>query len=249
MADLRRLLLTPCLLLGLASAQPSLPPVVAAPLDLKLLPYGTLQLASGVYYVPNYAGSGVSIYIQSPLPLRIATLEESLKLQGDFLHLGGSVPRNTAPAPASAPRPTPPAPLAFPSAEEVFGLTSAKTPSAPSPAAPPASTAALPRGVKVDFSQRGGVLNFRLSNNSRQALRYDLSQLEVRQGNVLVKASVTARDSRSGQASGVLAPSSMLLGTLQVNVPAGSPLQLRWQLQAEQQRYLLQYTFTPSPPR
>lgn len=245
----KRLLFTLSLFLGLAAAQTALPPLVSAPLDLKLLPYGTIQLAGGVYYVPNYAGSGVSIYIQSPVPLTIATLEQSLKLQGDFLHL--STPANTAQVSNSAstrPNSSLAATANFPSAEEVFGLSGNAPVKVNSVPLTPSVSSALPRGVKVDFSQRAGVLSFRISNNSRQALQYDLAQLEVRQGNVLVKANVTARDSRSGQATGTLAPNSMLLGTLQVSAPSGTPLQLRWQVKSAQQRYALLYTFTPTTP-
>lgn len=142
------------------------------PLNIYTLPYGTVTIASGVYFIPNYENTGISIYIQSPAPLKIATLEEMVRYQAEWAQLTQQVTQTPAPpaqqavaastpiqgsslaAPVTAaPHPIPvpttqtvQAPAALPAAP--VAVTSA--PSFPSAAA--AFSATLPSGGVQAFS-------------------------------------------------------------------------------------------------
>jgi hypothetical protein len=141
------------------------------PLNVQLLPYGTLTIAPGVYLIPNYEGTGISVYIQSPQPLRVATLEEMVRSQAEWTRLtqallapqppAARAPQAAAPAPqvqapltaaSFAPVMTPtPAPAQTPGPAMTFPAPVAATPSsfpqvaAPLPvAAPQVTFAAAP---------------------------------------------------------------------------------------------------------
>jgi hypothetical protein len=121
MKTLRTLTLT----LGLALSAPALAQAstnavvttpngqsMVMPLNVYLLPYGTLTIAPGVYFISNYENTGMSIYIQSPQPLPIATLEEMVRYQAEWTRITRAV---AAPRPAPTPQaalPTGPAPQA-----------------------------------------------------------------------------------------------------------------------------------------
>ncbi|AFD27451.1 hypothetical protein [Deinococcus gobiensis] len=70
---------------------------MAMPLNVYLLPYGTIKISEGNYFISNYEGTGISVYLQSPTPLRIATLEEMVRYQAEWARLTSTT--------ASAPMP------------------------------------------------------------------------------------------------------------------------------------------------
>lgn len=72
------------------------------PLNINLLPAGTIQISEGNYYIANYHNTGVNIYVQSPTPLRIATVEEMARYQAEWMRII-SRPSATATAPAKVP--------------------------------------------------------------------------------------------------------------------------------------------------
>ncbi len=142
------------------------------PLNVQLLPYGTIELAPGTYFIPNFENTGISVYLQSPKPIRIATLEETLRFQAEWARLtrdvyvsastGAAAPVAASPtsflqpvgaaparpAAASWPPPAPTQPVAQAPAA-LQGPALPPLPAAPAPApvalaAPPAAPVASP---------------------------------------------------------------------------------------------------------
>lgn len=72
------------------------------PLNINLLPAGTIQISEGNYYIANYQNTGVNIYIQSQTPLRIATVEEMARYQAEWTRII-TRPGTTTTAPAKMP--------------------------------------------------------------------------------------------------------------------------------------------------
>ena len=111
-------LLTATLLYGSVFAQaqttnaivtvPGAQPMVM-PLNIYTLPYGTVTIAQGVYYIPNYEGTGISIYIQSPTALHVATLEEMVRYQAEWARVTQLITQApSSAAPTSAQKAAPP---------------------------------------------------------------------------------------------------------------------------------------------
>lgn len=97
---------------SLSTAQTAVNAVVTAPgaqpmvmpLNVQLLPYGTVTIANGTYFVPNYEGTGISIYIQSPQPIRVATLEETVRYQAEWMRITQAISSGRSTTPAAAPQ-------------------------------------------------------------------------------------------------------------------------------------------------
>lgn len=112
---------------SLSAAQTAVNAVVTAPgaqpmvmpLNVQLLPYGTVTIANGTYFIPNYEGTGISIYIQSPQTIRVATLEETVRYQAEWMRITQAISSGRSTTPAAAPQVTLPVmpqttPQAFP---------------------------------------------------------------------------------------------------------------------------------------
>lgn len=54
------------------------------PLDVTLLPYGTIVISDGTYLISNYENTGINIYLQSPTALRVATLDEMIRAKAEW---------------------------------------------------------------------------------------------------------------------------------------------------------------------
>lgn len=98
---------------------------MAMPLNIYVLPYGTIKITEGSYYIANYEGTGISIYIQSPTPLRIATLEEMVRYQAEWARLTTTA---SAPTPVSTPKA---AAVTAPTAQPVAAVAPAAAQSLP----------------------------------------------------------------------------------------------------------------------
>ncbi|MDK2014058.1 MULTISPECIES: hypothetical protein [unclassified Deinococcus] len=134
---------------SLSAAQTAVNAVVTAPgaqpmvmpLNVQLLPYGTVTIANGTYFIPNYEGTGISIYIQSPQTIRVATLEETVRYQAEWMRITQAISSGRSTTPAAAPQVTLPVmPQATPQA---FPTNPAAAISAPSMSVP-TMAAALP---------------------------------------------------------------------------------------------------------
>lgn len=115
------------------------------PLNVQLLPYGTVTIANGTYFIPNYEGTGVSIYIQSPQPIRVATLEETVRYQAEWMRITQAISsgRSTTPAPVPQAATLPVMPQAA-APVQAFPTNPAAAIGVPSTAVPPMAAAALP---------------------------------------------------------------------------------------------------------
>lgn len=97
---------------SLSAAQTAVNAVVTAPgaqpmvmpLNVQLLPYGTVTIANGTYFIPNYEGTGISIYIQSPQTIRVATLEETVRYQAEWMRITQAISSGRSTTPAAAPQ-------------------------------------------------------------------------------------------------------------------------------------------------
>ncbi|MDR6219970.1 hypothetical protein J2Y00_003581 [Deinococcus soli (ex Cha et al. 2016)] len=135
---------------SLSTAQTAVNAVVSAPgaqpmvmpLNVQLLPYGTVTIANGTYFIPNYEGTGISIYIQSPQTIRVATLEETVRYQAEWMRITQAISSGRSTTPAAAPQAAsvPVMPQATPQA---FPTNPAAAISAPSMSVP-TMAAALP---------------------------------------------------------------------------------------------------------
>ncbi|GGR32670.1 hypothetical protein [Deinococcus ruber] len=123
------------------------------PLNVYTLPYGTVTIAEGVYFIPNYENTGISIYIQSPKALHVATLEEMVRYQAEWQRLTQAVTQAPAPTPSapvavSLPKPVAPAPMPaaratpMPITAPVTTVATVPAPVAPQMAAPVLQAAA-----------------------------------------------------------------------------------------------------------
>ncbi|ULH18090.1 hypothetical protein MF271_24350 (plasmid) [Deinococcus sp. KNUC1210] len=135
------------------------------PLNVYTLPYGTVTIAEGVYFIPNYENTGISIYIQSPKALHVATLEEMVRYQAEWQRLTQAVTQAPAPAPSapvavSLPKPVAPAPVPaaratpMPVTAPITTVATVPAPVAPQMAAPvvqaaPAAPAPMPSASQV----------------------------------------------------------------------------------------------------
>ena len=137
---------------SLSTAQTAVNAVVTAPgaqpmvmpLNVQLLPYGTVTIANGTYFIPNYEGTGISIYIQSPQTIRVATLEETVRYQAEWMRITQAISSGRSTTPAAAPQAAsvPVMPQATPQAQ-TFPTSPAAAMSAPSMNVP-TMAAALP---------------------------------------------------------------------------------------------------------
>ncbi|MCD0168225.1 hypothetical protein [Deinococcus sp. 23YEL01] len=134
---------------SLSAAQTAVNAVVTAPgaqpmvmpLNVQLLPYGTVTIANGTYFVPNYEGTGISIYIQSPQPIRVATLEETVRYQAEWMRITQAISSGRSTTPAAAPQVT--LPVMPQAAPQALPTSPAAAISAPSMGVP-TMAAALP---------------------------------------------------------------------------------------------------------
>lgn len=136
------------LMLPAATAQSAQP----MPLNVALLPYGTITVADGNYYIPNYQETGISIYIQSPKAIPVANLDQMMAAQAAWLKYTMALnqsPASPAAKPDTAPpsaTPATPAPTqpktAVPTPPQPTASKPA-TPAAPQPS-PAAATATRP---------------------------------------------------------------------------------------------------------
>ena len=102
------------------------------PLNVQLLPYGTVTIANGTYFVPNYEGTGISIYIQSPQPIRVATLEETVRYQAEWMRITQAISSGRSTTPAAAPQVTLPVmPQAAPQALPTSPAAAISRPNSP----------------------------------------------------------------------------------------------------------------------
>ena len=100
---------------------------MAMPLNVYLLPYGTIKISEGNYFISNYEGTGISVYLQSPTPLRIATLEEMVRYQAEWARLTSTTA--SAPTPVSTPKVA--AAVTAPTAQPVAAVAPAAAQSLP----------------------------------------------------------------------------------------------------------------------
>ncbi len=77
-------------------------PARTMPLDVQLLPPGTLTITPGTYYIPNYEQTGISVYLQSPRPLAVATPDQMLRARAVWKRVMAGLLSSTA-APALSP--------------------------------------------------------------------------------------------------------------------------------------------------
>lgn len=163
------------------------------PFQVDLLPFGTVTLADGSYYIPDYQGTGIGVYVQSPAPLKIATLEETVQLQTRWT-------RFLNPPTASTPAPVTPS------------LAASSTPVAPVAPAPPlpvaprpaTSTSPLPDALKLAFQTRKAgnayVLTYSVTNTSQTSVTFDPAQLVLTQDGKPLAGQLSIRnDSGTGQ--------------------------------------------------
>ncbi|CAM3714994.1 hypothetical protein DESA109040_20555 [Deinococcus saxicola] len=74
-------------------------PARTMPLDVQLLPPGTLTITPGTYYIPNYEQTGISVYLQSPRPLAVATPDQMLGARAVWKRvMAGLLSSTSAPA-------------------------------------------------------------------------------------------------------------------------------------------------------
>lgn len=126
-------LLTLALALSLPVAAAQSQPAQPMPLNVGLLPYGTITVADGNYYIPNYQETGIAIYIQSPKSLPVATLDQMMAAQAAWQKYTNLLNQ-----------PSPPKPDALPTIPAVNPSTSVASPAPTTAAQPvPAPTANL----------------------------------------------------------------------------------------------------------
>ncbi|MBX8465600.1 MULTISPECIES: hypothetical protein [unclassified Deinococcus] len=135
---------------SLSAAQTAVNAVVTAPgaqpmvmpLNVQLLPYGTVTIANGTYFIPNYEGTGISIYIQSPQTIRVATLEETVRYQAEWMRITQAISSGRSTTPAAAPQAAsvPVMPQATPQAQ-TFPTSPAAAISVPGTAVPTLASA------------------------------------------------------------------------------------------------------------
>ncbi|GGR30551.1 hypothetical protein [Deinococcus ruber] len=106
----------PQLTKAIVSAPGSQPMVM--PLNIYTLPYGTQTIADNVYYIANYEGTGISITIQSPSSLHVASLEEMVRYQAEWTRITQMI--------SQTPTPQAPAPQAATPTQQVMAALSAK---------------------------------------------------------------------------------------------------------------------------
>lgn len=126
-----------CLLLTQAQSQEVNVTVMgqAAPFDVQMLPAGTVQISEGNYYIPNYMNTGISIYVQSPGPLKIATAEETARFQNEWSRFLKK-PESIVGVPASPPLASPVSAVPVTAASTPTPASAVTTRPAASPTAP-----------------------------------------------------------------------------------------------------------------
>jgi hypothetical protein len=248
---------TPGVNVNAVLTQPNQQPMTM-PLNVQLLPYGTVEIARNAYFIPNFEGTGISIYIQTPYPIRIATLEETTRFQAEWLRLTQAIHAPTPVTPAAVssravpslavqPLPTPatPSALGAPPAGPLTATT-AKT-AAPTPALGAPAVTLLPNWLQVSFKGRQNRVTFLITNTSDvQRMTIDPRTLRVYQGQTPVRAELAVRDSINNEATGTLLPRSALVGTLTVDTKSKDALTVTWMATDETGRtYPITYSWLP----
>jgi hypothetical protein len=225
----------------------TLSPLVSAPapFQVDLLPFGTVTLADGSYYIPDYQGTGIGVYIQSPTPLKIATLEETVQLQTRWT-------RFLNPPTASTPAPATPTPTASPAPVISRPTVQAAAPVAPTTplpvtSRPATSTSPLPDALKLAFQTRKAgnayVLTYSVTNTSQTSVTFDPAQLVLTQDGKPLAGQLSIRnDSGTGQ----LLPRSAQIGVITVPARSNTPITLKWKLtDAQGKQWPITYAWQP----
>jgi hypothetical protein len=216
-----------------------------APFQVDLLPFGTVTLADGSYYIPDYQGTGIGVYIQSPTPLKIATLEETVQLQTRWT-------RFLNPPTASTPAPVTPTPTASPAPVVPQPTVQAAAPVAPTTplpvtSRPATSTSPLPDALKLAFQTRKAgnayVLTYSVTNTSQTSVTFDPAQLVLTQDGKPLAGQLSIRnDSGTGQ----VLPRSAQIGVITVPARSSTPITLKWKLtDAQGKQWPITYAWLP----
>lgn len=231
-----------------------------APFQVNLLPFGTVTLADGSYYIPDYQGTGIGVYIQSPTPLKIATLEETVQLQTRWTRFLNAPTASTPVVTASSTStstvstPTPPTPSVTASFTPVVARppVQAATPVAPAPPVavaprPATSTSPLPDALKLGFQTRKAgntyILTYSVTNTSQTSVTFDPAQLVLTQNGAPLAGQLSIRnDSGTGQ----LLPRSAQIGVITVPARSNTPITLNWKLtDAQGKQWPITYAWQP----
>ncbi|WP_026298580.1 hypothetical protein [Deinococcus aquatilis] len=222
------------------------------PFQVDLLPFGTVTLADGSYYIPDYQGTGIGVYVQSPAPLKIATLEETVQLQTRWTRFLNP-PTASTPAPVTpslAASSTPVAPVA--PAKPLVQAVASAVPVAPAPPLPVAprpatSTSPLPDALKLAFQTRKAgnayVLTYSVTNTSQTSVTFDPAQLVLTQDGKPLAGQLSIRnDSGTGQ----VLPRTAQIGVITVPARSTTPITLNWKItDAQGKQWPITYAWKP----
>lgn len=228
----------------------STPVSTPTPFQVDLLPFGTVTLADGSYYIPDYQGTGIGVYVQSPAPLKIATLEETVQLQTRWTRFltppTASTPAPATPSLAASSTPVVPSPTKLPVQAAAVAPVTPATPN-PVPPRPATSTSPLPDALKLAFQTRKAgnayVLTYSVTNTSQTSVTFDPAQLVLTQDGKPLAGQLSIRnDSGTGQ----LLPRSAQIGVITVPARSNTPITLSWNLtDAQGKRWPITYAWQP----
>ena len=217
--------------LSTAAAQTATKQLPLPPIQLDVLPYGTVTLSEGRYLINNYEGRGIDMYIFSPVPLRIATTTD-----GSGRATSSGTGSSAAPATTTA------------------ATTGAVTiPPAPAPATPAAVTpdaATLPNFLVGTFTgrteQNQVIITYTILNRSEAPIQLNPSTLLIQQGDTYLAGGLTVRD--TSDTPGTLAARGAQLGTITVTTTSLKPITVQWAALDTRtgQTHPITYTFTPA---